>query len=127
MIAEKTKSKKEEFNRSPFFYVGDKYKLLSQIKVCFPNEIDRFIEPFCGGGSVFLNVDAKEYLLNDIDSYMIKLHRFLLSSSHNTKQFWQNLQSEIEKYNLSATYIGRDVPSELRKEFVKSLCLILII
>lgn len=110
----------ETFNRSPFFYVGDKYKLLPQLKMRFPNNIDRFIEPFCGGGSVFLNVNANEYLLNDIDTYMIKLHKFLLSSSNNTEVFWTDLKEQINKYHLSATFIGKDVPSELRKEFVKT-------
>lgn len=111
---------KETLNRSPFFYVGDKFKLLPQLKENFPHNINRFIEPFCGGGSVFLNVEANEYLLNDIDSYMVRLHKFLISYSNNQESFWDELQQNIEKYKLSATYIGRDVPMELRKEFVKT-------
>ena len=83
-------------------------------------DIDRFIEPFCGGGSVFLNVDAKSYLLNDIDSYMIRLHQFLIDSSASPEAFWQQLKLNIEKYNLSATFMGRDIPKEYRKEFVKT-------
>lgn len=106
--------------RSPFFYVGDKYKLLPQIKKHFPQDIDRFIEPFCGGGSVFLNTEANSYLLNDIDSYMIQLHKFLIDSSQDTEQFWNLLKYNITKYNLSATYLGRDVPSKYRKDFVKT-------
>ena len=46
-------SLRKSFNRSPFFYVGDKFKLLPQLKENFPKTIDRFIEPFCGGGSFF--------------------------------------------------------------------------
>lgn len=111
---------KETLNRSPFFYVGDKFKLLPQLKENFPQNINRFIEPFCGGGSVFLNVDANEYLLNDIDSYMVRLHEFLISYSNNQEAFWDELQQNIEKYKLSATYIGKDVPMELRKEFAKT-------
>ena len=111
---------KETFNRSPFFYVGDKFKLLPQLKKNFPNDINRFIEPFCGGGSVFLNVDANEYLLNDIDTYMIQLHEFLMSYSDDQENFWCELENNIKKYNLSATYMGRDVPQDLRKEFVKT-------
>lgn len=106
--------------RSPFFYVGDKFKLVPQLKENFPKDIDRFIEPFCGGGSVFLNTDAKQYLLNDIDSYMIKLHQFLISSSSQPQAFWDELKFDIEKYNLSATFMGRDIPKEYRKEFVKT-------
>lgn len=111
---------KETYNRSPFFYVGDKFKLLPQLKENFPKDIDRFIEPFCGGGSVFLNVDANEYLLNDIDTYMIRLHEFLVSYSDCQGDFWNVLESDIEKYGLSATYMGKDVPQELRKKFVKT-------
>ncbi len=108
------------FNRSPFFYVGDKFKLLPQLKKHFPQNINRFIEPFCGGGSVFLNVNANEYLLNDIDTYMIQLHKFLLSYTDKQDIFWNELQRTIEKYNLSATYIGQDVPTEYRKNFIKT-------
>ncbi|GAA7668876.1 hypothetical protein JP0566_03700 [Helicobacter pylori] len=49
--------------RSPFFYVGDKYKLMPQLNKLFPNNINQFIEPFVGGGSVFLNTKAKRYLV----------------------------------------------------------------
>ncbi len=106
--------------RSPFFYVGDKYKLISQLKDNFPEDIERFIEPFCGGGSVFLNVDAKSYLLNDIDSYVINLHKYLISSSVKPDEFWDEIKTNIEKYNLSATFMGRDIPKEFRKEYVKT-------
>lgn len=111
---------KNKFNRSPLFYVGDKFKLISQLKENFPKKIDRFVEPFCGGGSVFLNTNANEYLLNDIDPYIIKLHKFLQASSNQQEDFWEEMEQNIERYNLSATYLGRDVPTELRKEFTKT-------
>ena len=106
--------------RSPFFYVGDKFKLVPQLEENFPKNIDRFIEPFCGGGSVFLNTNANQYLLNDIDSYMMKLHEFLISCSKNTDAFWSELKLDIDKYNLSATFLGKDVPKEYRQKFVKT-------
>ena len=30
--------------RSPFFYVGDKYKLMPQLKQLMPDDIDNYIE-----------------------------------------------------------------------------------
>ena len=111
---------KNDCKRSPFFYVGDKFKLLPQLKENFPTNIDRFIEPFCGGGSVFLNIEAKEYLLNDINEYLINLHKFLIEYSSKQDDFWKQIKLTIEKYNLTATFIGRDVPPKYRKEFVKT-------
>ena len=35
--------KKEKVYRSPFFYTGDKYKLINELKNYFPKEIDKFI------------------------------------------------------------------------------------
>lgn len=109
-----------KYQRSPFFYVGDKFKLLSQLKENFPKEIDRFIEPFCGGGSVFLNTTANSYCLNDLNTYMIKLHKFLISYSYNQDEFWEELREYILKYNLSATYLNRSVPDKLRLEYKKT-------
>ena len=51
--------------RSPLFYMGDKFKLLDQLKNKFPKNINDFIEPFTGGGSVFLNIKANNYYLNE--------------------------------------------------------------
>lgn len=113
-------SLRKSFNRSPFFYVGDKFKLLPQLRENFPKNIDRFIEPFCGGGSVFLNTPAKEYLLNDIDSNMVALHKLLITYSNNEDVFWNGVATLIERYALSATYLGKDIPQELRKEFPKT-------
>jgi DNA adenine methylase len=100
--------------------VGDKYKLIPQLKENFPKNIIRFIEPFCGGGSVFLNVEAKEYLLNDIDANMIILHRYFISQSKNPEIFWCDIKRVIENYGLSATFLGRDVPQILKKEHKKT-------
>ena len=106
--------------RSPFFYVGDKYKLVPQLKNNFPKNITRFIEPFCGGGSVFLNVEAKKYLLNDIDANMIILHKYFIAQSKTPEMFWDNVENVIENYCLSATFLGRYVPQILKQEHKKT-------
>jgi len=70
---------KNKIKRSPLFYVGDKYKLMAQISELFPKEINTFYEPFVGGGTVFLNIKANQYFLNDINAHLIKLHNTLIS------------------------------------------------
>ena len=106
--------------RSPLFYVGDKYKLYPKIRKYFPKTINRFIEPFTGGGSVFLNVNANEYLLNDIDTNVINIHRFLIEQSENPKAFFDSVFEVIQEYNLSHSYIKDIVPQELKDEWIKT-------
>lgn len=106
--------------RSPLFYVGDKYKLVREIKKHLPTTIERLIEPFVGGGSVFLNVDADKYLLNDIDSMVISIHHMLCSYSDMEKEFFKNLFSIIDSYGLSLSYRENNIPYELRKNYPKT-------
>lgn len=111
---------KKKTYRSPLFYVGDKYKLYPKISKYFPKTINRFIEPFTGGGSVFLNVKANQYLLNDIDSNVISIHKFLSEQSKNPNQFFNDVFEVIQKYNLSHSYIKDIVPQELKDKWVKT-------
>lgn len=111
--------KKEKVYRSPFFYTGDKYKLINELKNYFPKEIDKFIEPFVGGGSVFLNSNAKSFYENDIDKNIISIHNFL-SSFSSTDDLLNILFSKIEEYNFSCSYKGKTVPQELKSKYVKT-------
>jgi len=111
---------KNKVFRSPLFYVGDKYKLYPKISEYFPKTMNRFIEPFTGGGSVFLNVNANEYLLNDIDSNVIEIHNFLEKQAKNPDLFFKNVFKIIEKYKLSHSYIKDIIPQELRYNWKKT-------
>lgn len=109
-----------KFIRSPLFYVGDKYKLLKEIKPKFPTEMERFIEPFSGGGSVFLNVSADEFLLNDIDKNVFSLHNFLIKHSKSPSKFFKEVDKIIHKYDLSRSYKEDIVPNELKEKYKKT-------
>ena len=113
-------SMKNNVVRSPLFYVGDKYKIISEIKRYFPNDINRFVEPFVGGGSVFMNVEADEVLLNDIDSNIIAIHQMLCNSAENPNDFYNRVDEVVERYSLSRSYKEDVVPEELKREFEKT-------
>ncbi len=113
-------SPETRFNRSPFFYVGDKYKLLGKIKKHFPKEINTFVEPFLGGGSVFLNVEARHYALNDIDKNVISLHKFLIDQAAKEKGLIKRVRAMVEQYNLSRSVFENVVPLSLKKKWVKT-------
>lgn len=106
--------------RSPLFYVGDKYKLMREIRSHFPRQIGRLIEPFVGGGSVFMNTDAPVCLANDIDRYVISLHNWLSGYINNAEQLLTDLAAIINHYKLSFSLVRDEVPQYLRKAYPKT-------
>ena len=100
--------------RSPLFYVGDKYKLVREIRTHFPAHINRLIEPFVGGGSVMMNVNADGYLLNDINSYVINLHRMLQGYIGRESEFINDLYALIDNYGLSLSLRSDVVPKDMK-------------
>ncbi|WP_287244116.1 DNA adenine methylase [Pseudoalteromonas sp.] len=61
---------------------GGKERELAILKDFFPKEIHNYYEPFVGGGSVYLNVEAKHYYINDLYDELYSL--YVLSLSGNT-------------------------------------------
>ena len=111
---------KKKIVRSPFFYVGDKYKLIEEISSYFPDDIEKFVEPFVGGGSVFMNIDARKFYLNDIDVNVIALHKFLYKSANKRTEFFSRIESLIAEYGLSYSYKEDRIPIELRQQYKKT-------
>jgi len=113
-------SNKKESIRSPFFYVGDKYKLMPQLSELFPKNINTYIEPFVGGGSSFLNSNGNSFLLNDIDSNVIDLHNEIGKYKDDSNELLNKLFAIIDYYGLSCSYREINVPIELKKKYVKT-------
>lgn len=106
--------------RSPLFYVGDKYKLIDELKEHFPNNIRKFVEPFVGGGSAFMNVEAESYILNDIDTNVIQLHKMLCKCSQHKEAFIKDLIKKAAAYELSCSYVSDNIPNELKQNYPKT-------
>ena len=93
---------------------------MKQLINLFPKEINNFYEPFVGGGTVFLNVEAKKYFLNDINKHLINIQKFLIASSKNSEKFFKDAEKIIHKYKLSHSYKKDIVPDSLKKKFKKT-------
>lgn len=106
--------------RSPLFYVGDKYKLMKQLLNYFPEKINNYYEPFCGGGTVFLNVNAKEYHINDISEHIINIHKYLISNADKPESFIKRVNNIITKYNLSQSFKEDIIPIDLKNKWNKT-------
>lgn len=106
--------------RSPLFYVGDKYKLIDELKTFFPQSIRFFVEPFVGGGSAFMNVEAQNYILNDIDTHVIQLHRLLCDNANNSDAFITDLFERANDYGLSCSFRQDYIPDSLKLKYPKT-------
>lgn len=56
-------------------WAGGKEKELDYILSNIPTAFDNYYEPFIGGGSVFMSINAKKYFINDLSTELISLYR----------------------------------------------------
>lgn len=93
------------YHKSPLNYVGGKYKLLSQLFKHFPTNINTFVDLFCGGLDVSLNISShanvKSIIANDFSYPIIDLLTYYKSTDPDT--IINSIESLIKYYNLSMT------------------------
>jgi DNA adenine methylase Dam len=91
--------KKVDLIKSPLNYTGGKYNLLPQILPLFPKDINTFVDVFCGGCNVGVNVKAEQIICNDSQREVIELFNFVkevgVDVSLNGIDYW------IDKYSLN--------------------------
>ncbi len=99
--------------RSPLKWAGGKKRVIGEILKVLPVKgKTRLVEPFVGGGSVFLNVDFDEYLLIDMNKDLIALFNII---KNQPSQFIADAQIYFTgDYNHPEKYY------ELRKQFNES-------
>lgn len=89
--------------QSPLNYTGGKYKLLKQITPLFPNDIETFVDLFCGGCNVGINIKANRYIYNDINKPLYSLYKVF--KENNKDMIFEYLDNKINEYQLSKTSV----------------------
>lgn len=74
-------------------WAGGKEKELPIILSNLPDEFERYIEPFVGGGSVYLNINCDKSIINDKSDELILLYNMI---KNNNQKFIKKLK-EINK------------------------------
>lgn len=86
--------------KSPLNYIGGKYRILSQILPLFPRKIDTFVDLFCGGCSVGINIhQAQKIICNDNLKFLIDFYQFL--QANDVELILQEIHHTIAKYHLT--------------------------
>ncbi|HCS4653435.1 TPA: Dam family site-specific DNA-(adenine-N6)-methyltransferase [Escherichia coli] len=106
-----------EFERSIFKWAGGKFGVLEQIFRYLP-EGKRLIEPFVGGGAVFMNAGYQENLLNDVNADLINFYKTLQREAHSlitlAHQFFQDNNTQ-EGYLAVRNAFNKQVYDDLHR------------
>ena len=108
----KSKEGSKYFIQSPLNYTGSKFRLLSQLLSLFPTNIRNFVDLFCGGCNVGINmthishsispfVPCEKIIFNDKSTLLIELLAFLKHTPLDRLEC--ELFSIIESFHLSNT------------------------
>jgi DNA adenine methylase len=89
--------------RSALKWAGGKKKVVHEIASLLPKRgKTRLVEPFVGGGSVFLNLDFDEYLLIDMNKDLINLFNIIKNQPGafiaDAQRFFSGDNNDSEKY-----------------------------
>ncbi len=108
----------------PFIkWVGGKTQLLGEIRKYYPSRIEKYCEPFVGGGAVLFDVlskaDPKDVLINDINAEIINAYRQI---KENCSGMIDELSLLQEKYWNSTTEDNKSLYFEKRKRFNDLKC-----
>lgn len=78
-------------------WAGGKEKELVYIKENLPSKIERYIEPFVGGGAVYFNLNISNSIINDKSKELINLYKCI---KENDKEFFSKLRAIYKNWRL---------------------------
>lgn len=93
----------------PFLkWAGGKGQLLNDIRLLYPrdlgNSINKYIEPFIGGGAVFFdilsNYKLKTYIINDINKELINTYKAIQQDINSLLEYLFNITTNYKQLSL---------------------------
>lgn len=112
---------------SPLNYIGGKARILDQMLRWFPQDIDVFVDLFCGGCNVGMNVPAQHVIYNDTCKPLIGLLKCFRRI--NTQTIVRGINALVDEFEFSKTrdhnfaYYGGDanlgVSAYNREKFIR--------
>lgn len=89
----------------PFIkWVGGKRQLLEEIREKYPSKIEKYCEPFVGGGAVLFDIlskfQPKKVLINDINKELINTYSQIKNNCESMISQLSDLQSIYKNHSL---------------------------
>lgn len=87
--------------KSPFNYVGNKFKQVPQLIKIFPKNINNFVDLFTGGADIATNIEANHIFANDINEPVIEIMQAF--KDHTSEEIFNFIDNRIEQFQLNKT------------------------
>lgn len=87
--------------KSPFNYMGNKYRQMNQLSQIFPQNINNFLDLFCGGCDVSINTPAAQITAIDNNQYVIDILKSF--QNYSLDYILDFIDMRIKEFNLSQT------------------------
>lgn len=105
----------------PFLkWAGSKRKILKQIKKRIGIVNGRFIEPFVGSGTVFMNTIAESYLLGDLNEDLINIFTILHNEGMEFVDFVEDTYFKDEFNDSDVYYVMREKFNSTEDKFERA-------
>lgn len=112
---------------------GGKEKELIHILPNIP-KFNRYHEPFVGGGSVFMAIDAKEYHVNDFSEELISLYKYIANSDRSFFNYtelmdlsWKNALNFFNRnqvlIDIYVKYRNGKISKNELKKYISDFCI----
>lgn len=106
----------EAANVRPFLrWAGSKRRLLGHLLPYIPANIEKYYEPFLGGGSLFFYIGPKRAEISDASLPLIDTYRAVSSAPEQVLKFLRPLRPDKETFNRMRLYAARTPASEAGK------------
>jgi len=93
-------------------YRGGKSREIPRFLQYIPDDFNRYIEPFLGGGAVYFYIEPDNAILNDINERLITFYRQLKNDYPKMREQLDVLQKEYEKNQLEYKKLKTESPDE---------------
>jgi len=93
-------------------YRGGKIREISRFLHYIPNNFDRYIEPFLGGGALFFHIEPTCAVLNDINVRLMGFYLQLRDKYPQMREQFDALQAEYERNQCVYEKLKAERPNE---------------
>ena len=93
-------------------YRGGKSREIPRFLQYIPDDFNRYIEPFLGGGAVYFYLEPDNAILNDINERLITFYRQLRNNYPQMRQQLDELQQQYEANQLAYKQLKAKNPEE---------------